>query len=96
MDLHTELYAVAKLLLSEDAPESLAEILLRRALQATEAERGFLVVRSGEGYEQRSHVRFDRESVSTDARRFSRSLVRQAIETGETLTTPGSLMYGER
>jgi Nif-specific regulatory protein/two-component system response regulator HydG len=77
------LLEIAKLLLSEGATDRIAEILLERLLQATGAERGFIVVREGEGYAQRFDVRFDRDEVSNETRRFSRSLVRQAIESGQ-------------
>ena len=83
MELYRSLFDVAKLLLSEDSSERLAETLLGRVLEATGAERGFIVVREGERYEQKFNVRYDRGEVSKDEHRFSRTLVRRAIERGE-------------
>jgi Nif-specific regulatory protein/two-component system response regulator HydG len=81
VDLYRSLHAIAKLLLSEDDDDRTPELLLRRVLEAVEGERGFIVVREEGSYEQRFAVRFDRAALSDEERRFSRSLVRQAIET---------------
>src|SRR5262245_54714986 len=83
MELDHELLQIAKLLLSEDSSERTAEILLRRVLKATGAERGSIVVREGEDYAQKLELPAGREPRSKEARRFSRNLVRKAIETGE-------------
>jgi transcriptional regulator with GAF, ATPase, and Fis domain len=83
MGLDRSLLEIAKLLLSEHDTDRTAEIVLDRVLEATGVERGFIVVREGEGYTQRFDVHFDRDEVSNETRRFSRSLVRRAIETGQ-------------
>jgi transcriptional regulator with GAF, ATPase, and Fis domain len=88
MDLHGSLYEIAKLLLSEDDSQKTAEVLLRRVLGATGAERGFIVVREGDNYEQKFDVRFDRDRISAEERRFSRTLVRQAIQSQEPIYSP--------
>jgi transcriptional regulator with GAF, ATPase, and Fis domain len=80
VDSYRSLLQIAKLLLSEDDDGKAPELLLHRVLQATRAERGFIVVREGGSFEQKLAVRFDRES-SEKERKFSRSLVRRAIET---------------
>jgi len=78
-DANEQLLDIARVLLAED-DEKLPETLLHRVLQATGAQRGFIAVRQGESFEQKFAVRFDRASSDAD-RRFSRGLVRQAIET---------------
>jgi transcriptional regulator with GAF, ATPase, and Fis domain len=83
MGLDRSLLDIARLLLSEAGTGKTAAILLRRVLEAIEADRGFIVVREGERYVQRFDVRFNRDEVSNETRRFSRSVVRQAIETGQ-------------
>jgi hypothetical protein len=87
MGLYRPLYEIAKLLLKEDQTQT-AEILLERVLAAVGAERGFIVVREGDRYVQKCQVRFDRGSVTRDGLKFSRSLVRQAIESGELISSP--------
>jgi transcriptional regulator with GAF, ATPase, and Fis domain len=95
MELYGALYEIAKMLLSEDDADKRAEILLSRVLEATEAERGFIVVREGDSYEQKFDIRFDRADVTAEERRFSRSLVRQAIE-GQELIEATNLMEDPR
>jgi transcriptional regulator with GAF, ATPase, and Fis domain len=82
MELLSSLLEIAKLLLAEEA-ERTPEILLRRVLEATGSRRGFIIVREGEHFVHKFHVDFDPECLSKDERRFSRSLVKQALETGE-------------
>ncbi|XYH94658.1 sigma-54 interaction domain-containing protein [Sorangium sp. So ce1128] len=82
MNNYAWLFEIAKGLLSESDANT-PEVILRRVLEATGAERGFIVVREGESYEHRFDVQFDRHRISTEERRFSRSLVIQAIRTGE-------------
>jgi Nif-specific regulatory protein/two-component system response regulator HydG len=91
MELNGALYDIAKLLLSEDDSDKTAELLLGRVLAATGAERGFIVVREGDSYEQKFDVRYNRDDVSTEERRFSRSLVRRAIESQELIDLPDVL-----
>jgi Nif-specific regulatory protein/two-component system response regulator HydG len=74
---------IAKLLLAEEDPERTAETLFRRLLEETGAERGFIVVREGNSFEQRFDVRFAREGLTQEEARFSRTLVREAIATQE-------------
>ncbi|HVE83045.1 MAG TPA: sigma 54-interacting transcriptional regulator [Myxococcales bacterium] len=78
-DAHAQLLDIARVLLAEE-DEKLPETLLHRVLQATGAHRGFIAVREGASFEQKFAVRFDRASSDAD-RKFSRGLVRQAIET---------------
>lgn len=80
MDLYPSLLEIARLLLSEDDDARAPEILLRRVLEATGGDRGFIVVRKDGTYEQRFSVRFGRAETSEGERRFSRTLVRQAID----------------
>jgi len=79
------LLSIARLLLSEDDDARAPEVLFRHVLEATSADRGFIVVREGGSFEQRFDVRFDRAAISVQERTWSRSLVRQAIETGQVI-----------
>jgi transcriptional regulator with GAF, ATPase, and Fis domain len=88
MDVPGALLDIAKVLLSQDDEEPIAEILLRRVLEATGAERGFIVLREGQSYEQKFHVQFDRSQLSRQERDFSRSLVRKALETQQLIYSP--------
>jgi Nif-specific regulatory protein/two-component system response regulator HydG len=81
------LLQIAKLLLGEDDDGRAPEILLRRVLEAVSAGRGFIVVREDGSYEQRFAVRFERSTLSDAERRWSRGLVRQAIETRQLVHT---------
>ena len=83
MALDRSLVDIAKLLLSQDEMDRTAEILLSRVLEAVGADRGFIVVREGEHYSQKFDVHYARGEVSNETRRFSRSLVRRSIETGQ-------------
>jgi Nif-specific regulatory protein/two-component system response regulator HydG len=82
VDFTRSLLDIAKLLLSDD-DEKAPEILLRRVLDATGADRGFIVVREDGSYEQKFAVHFDPQSVSESERTWSRGLVRDAIEARE-------------
>jgi Nif-specific regulatory protein/two-component system response regulator HydG len=82
------LLPIAKLLLSEDDDSRAPEILLRHVVEATEADRGFIVVREGATFEQKFDVAFDRSAVTSHERRFSRSLVRQAIDARRVIDSP--------
>jgi transcriptional regulator with GAF, ATPase, and Fis domain len=85
---YESLFQIAKLLLAEEEDERAPEILLRRVLEATSAKRGFIVLRVGEAFEEKCNVEFSGEALSKEERRFSRSLVRRAIETKEVLYSP--------
>jgi len=85
-DAYPLLFEIARVLLVED-DDRLPEVLLHRVLQATGAHRGFIAVREDGSFEQKFAVRFDRASHEAD-RRFSRSLVRRAIETGAIARVP--------
>jgi Nif-specific regulatory protein/two-component system response regulator HydG len=88
VDTYAALFEMAKLLLAEDDADRTAELLFRRLLEITEATRGFIVVRSGEDYEDKFDVHFDRTRISGAERRFSRTLVRQVIQSGQTIRSP--------
>ncbi|HEY4120401.1 MAG TPA: sigma 54-interacting transcriptional regulator, partial [Byssovorax sp.] len=87
MDFYPALLSIAKVLLREDGAHT-AEVLLRRVVELTEADRGFIVVRTGDAFEQRFDVRFGaEEDLGADVRQFSRSLVRLAIDKREQIDT---------
>lgn len=91
MDLYRSLFDISRLLLSQTDGERTAEVLLRKVLDATEAQRGFIVVREGASYEQKFDVRYDRVWSSPEERRFSRSLVREVLQSGTILDSPNLL-----
>ncbi len=82
------LLEIARELLAEPALDAASRLLLRRLLELTGTERGFIVVREAEAYVDRFDVEFNRDSVSTAERRFSRALVRLAIESHELIYAP--------
>ncbi|MDX1998748.1 MAG: sigma 54-interacting transcriptional regulator [Thermoanaerobaculia bacterium] len=88
MDLYRELFQISRLLLAEPDDERAPELLLRRIVEITGAESGFVVVREEGSFQPRFDVDYDRASRSAEERRFSRTLVREAIETGRVLYLP--------
>ena len=86
--LYEDLYEISKLLLAEDDPERTPEVLLRRLVERCGAETGFVVVREDGSYQQKFEVGGERERRSDLERRFSRTLVREAIATGALLYLP--------
>ena len=73
---YASLLDIAKHLLAEGEPDRTAETILRRVVDFSGADRGFIVVREGKSYEEKFAVRFDAGSGSRLDRRVSRSLVR--------------------
>jgi transcriptional regulator with GAF, ATPase, and Fis domain len=86
-----EVVELAKVLVAEDDAGPTAEAVFRALLDLCGADRGLLVVREGDSYEERGAFRFDRADVSSDDRRFSRSVVRRAIETGSVIASNEAL-----
>src|SRR5262245_36337855 len=88
MDVTAGLLEIAEFMLVEKDEWRTADVVLRRVLEATGAERGFLVAGHGDAFEQRAQVRFDRNEISKQERNFSRSLVRRVIQSREMLYSP--------
>jgi len=88
MSFDRELFEVSKILLAENDSEKTTEIVLRRLIETMGADRGFVVVREDGSFQQKLEVRYDRERVSPPERRFSRSLVREAIQAQEPVYVP--------
>jgi transcriptional regulator with GAF, ATPase, and Fis domain len=82
---------ITRELLAEADLDAAARLLLTRMVELTGAARGFIVVRDDDGYADRFDVDFDREAVSAMERRFSRALVRRAIETRALLYAPSAV-----
>ena len=82
--LHEDLYEISKLLLAQEDAERAPEVLLRRIVELCGAETGFVVVREDGSYRQKFEVG-ERGRKSDQERRFSRTLVREAIATGQLL-----------
>jgi Nif-specific regulatory protein/two-component system response regulator HydG len=91
MGLYEELYRIAKVLLAEEDYERTTETLLRRVVERTGAESGFLVVREDGSFRQKFEVGGPRDRLSAAERRFSRTLVREAIARQEVLDLPDLL-----
>jgi Nif-specific regulatory protein/two-component system response regulator HydG len=85
--LTEELLEIAKTILVHDDDGRVVDHLFRRIMSLTAARRGFVVVREGEGFVEKYEVNFSEPKVSPDARRFSWTLVRQAMQTRELLFT---------
>jgi len=88
MNLYEELFQISKLLLAEEDGERAPEVLLHRIVERCGAETGFVVVREEGSFQQKFDVGYDRELRSAVERRYSRTLVREAIETGSVLYLP--------
>jgi hypothetical protein len=86
--IYEDLYEISKLLLAEDDAERAPEVLLRRLVERCGAETGFVVVREDGSYQQKFEVGEERGRRSDLERRFSRTLVREAIATGALLYLP--------
>ncbi len=86
--LYEDLYEISKLLLAEDDAERTPEVLLRRIVERCGAETGFVVVREEGSYQQKFEVGEERGRRSELERRFSRTLVREAIASGALLYLP--------
>ncbi|MEA2561938.1 MAG: two-component system, NtrC family, response regulator PilR [Acidobacteriota bacterium] len=85
MNLYEELFQISKLLLAEEDGERTPEVLLRRIVERCGAETGFVVVREEGSFQQKFDVGYDRGQRSAAERRYSRTLVREAIETGKVI-----------
>jgi Nif-specific regulatory protein/two-component system response regulator HydG len=88
MNLYEELFQISKLLLAEEDGERAPEVLLRRIVERCGAETGFVVVREEGSFQQKFDVGYDRGQRSAAERRYSRTLVREAIETGKIIYLP--------
>jgi Nif-specific regulatory protein/two-component system response regulator HydG len=84
----SELLEVARLiLLSEEDDPGLIERLFRRIMLSAGAHRGFLVVREDGHFVERFELNFSRGAVSAAERRFSHTLLRQALLARQVLYT---------
>jgi transcriptional regulator with GAF, ATPase, and Fis domain len=81
---------IARRLLSETEPAAAARAVLDELLAITGATRGFVVARHGDEFVDLFNIQFDRARVSTGERRFSRAVVRRAIETRDLVYAPSA------
>ncbi|HEY2289148.1 MAG TPA: sigma 54-interacting transcriptional regulator [Thermoanaerobaculia bacterium] len=91
MSLYEELFQISKLLLAEEDDERTPEVLLRRILERCGAETGFVVVRENDSFERKFGVGYDGEGGGDLVHRFSRTLVREVINSGEPQYLPDLL-----
>jgi len=88
VDVHSDVLNIAKLLLDEEDDERTIEVLFRRLLEVTGADRGFIVVGEEASYELKFQVRFDREGISRQEWKSSSALVREAVATRQIIHSP--------
>ena len=79
MDFYRALYEICKTLQKERDTSVLPRLLLDRVIDFTGAEKGFIVVKEEGSFQEKYHVHFDRDVISSRKRKFSRTLVREAI-----------------
>jgi len=83
MDAYRALYQISKTLNADSDPDAMIRALLDQIVEYSGASKGFIVVREHGSFQEKYRVRYDPDALPPDQRRFSRSLVRQAIRSGE-------------
>lgn len=83
--MYRALFELLKTLQRESDHPSLAKMLLDKIIEATQAEKGFIVVKQEDDFQERYQVQFDPKLRSKHKHQFSRSLVREAIRQGESI-----------
>src|SRR5262245_49887502 len=81
MSLDATMLEIARALVLGDDGAGVLEELFKRVLRAAGAHAGYVVVREGEGFVQKYELNFGGAGASD--RKFSRSLVRQALQARE-------------
>jgi len=81
--MYRALFELFKTLQTECDHPKLPRILLDRVIEFSEADKGFIVVREADDFQERYHVAFDPKLRTEQKRQFSRSLVREVIRSGE-------------
>ena len=87
LDLGRALVQLTKVLVAQAEPGATAERLLHDLCEQTAAERGFVVVREGERFEQKFDRAYDRAKLAPEERRFSRTVVQHAIDERKVIAT---------
>src|SRR5262249_32794593 len=82
-----ELLDVARIILLAEDDDGVIERLFRRIMLSAGAHRGFLVVKEEGRFVERFELNFSRTSVSAEERRFSHTLLRQALHGRQVLYT---------
>ncbi len=83
MNVYQALYRISKTLHLETDRELMIRLLLDQVIAFTGAAKGFIVVRERGSFQEKYRVHYDPETLPPERRNFSRSLVRQAIRSGE-------------
>ncbi len=97
MDTLQKLSAINRELLSASEPDQVLEKILDAAMELSQAERGFLVIRSqGDGgplpgFEIKVAKNLSKEMIESQTSEISLSAVREAMEKGEVLVTDNAL-----
>ena len=77
------LFHILKSLQIDENRDGLPQRLLDQVIEFTGAQKGFIVVQEHGSFHEKYQVRFDRNRLSALKRKFSRSLVREAIRSRE-------------
>lgn len=67
--------------------QKMLDYVLDQAVRITGAERGFIIFHKGDGFEAAAARSFDREDLRKVDDKFSRTVLKQVMETGEPLIT---------
>jgi len=81
------LYQISLALQAEPRHEARVRLLLDKIIEYTGSQRGFIITREDGKLRESYQVRFETRQDSGDKRRFSRALVREAIETGKLIVS---------
>ncbi len=81
MSYYESLYRISKLLQIETRQDTLPRTMLEQVIAHTGAHKGFIVVKEEGSFQEKYHVHFDRDLIPARKRRFSRTLIREAITT---------------
>lgn len=79
MDFYKALFEIARTIHCEMDQDRLPRLLLERVIDFTAADKGFIVIKEQGSFQEKYHVHFDRDLISARKRKFSRTLVREAI-----------------
>ncbi len=82
---HQALHEIAKALLLDRCGSSPDHFLLNRAIAFTHSDRGFIVVREQDAFQEKYQVHFDHSKISARKRKFSQTAVKKAIASKEVL-----------
>jgi len=83
------LHDIAKALLLDRCGSAPDRFILNRAIAFTHSDRGFIVVREQDSFQEKYQVHFDRTKISAQKAKFSQTAVKKAIACKEILLIEG-------